>query len=57
MGNTAYLLVLCVLVGIVIGFDLGGCTMKNAYQKELINRGYAQYNQTSGSWEWKDDRK
>lgn len=41
---------------------LGGCTLGTQltgtrYREEAIKRGYAEYNATTGEWQWKGEEK
>lgn len=40
--------------GILVGFYLGGQTVKHAYRTQGIERGFAEYNKTTGAWQWKE---
>jgi hypothetical protein len=43
--------VLAVFMGRLNGVDTG----VNRMQQEAIERGYAEYNSTTGKWQWKGD--
>jgi len=51
-------------IGFVIGFFIGSILFSivttnlnnDDWKKEAINYGYAEYNQTNGKWQWKDNK-
>ena len=42
------------LVFIAIIFVIGLGVGTNAMRKEVLKRGFAEYNQQTGEWQWKD---
>ncbi len=48
--------ILCALLlfgwGIINGVEVG----RKAMQTEAIEKGYAEYNATTGNWQWKESR-
>ncbi len=40
----------CVTIGCVNGHDIE----KHRFQREAIERGVAEYNATTGEWQWKE---
>lgn len=52
-GEVAAAIFFIVLSG-VLGFGAGSCSQLNHWQKEAIERGLAEYNKTTGIWQWKD---
>ena len=46
------ILIIALILGITfaIGYDI----FSRIYQRQSIERGYAEYNSTNGVWQWKD---
>lgn len=40
-----------------IGAAMANQATNNWWRDELARRGHAQYNQTTGAWEWRDEGK
>lgn len=47
--------ILCV-IALVIGVIWGDGRTEARWQKEVIEKGFAEYNQTTGEWQWKGDK-
>ena len=45
------------ICGIIIGLVLATCLETLKWRKDCIKRGYAQYNKTTGQWQWKEQSK
>jgi hypothetical protein len=51
------------ILAFALGFGFGAfimmlfCTPTTYWQQELIKRGVAEYNQTNGNWQWKEQKK
>lgn len=43
------------VIGIFIGVLIGGISTSNLYQKEAIKLNYAEYNNKTGEWKWKEN--
>jgi hypothetical protein len=47
-----------IYIGLVIGMILSafitGYTSYSIWEKKCIDKGYAEYNQTNGQWQWKE---
>jgi len=41
------------MIGGVCGILLGHALGMEHYQEQAIEQGYAEYNQTTGDWQWK----
>lgn len=39
--------------GFLFGTVLTGVLTESAWKSQLIKRGHAEYNQTTGKWQWK----
>lgn len=46
-----------VVAAFFCGFIVGRQKEKNEFQKELIDRGFAEYNSTNGVWQLKESGK
>jgi len=46
-----------VMVMFVSGLAIGSRATSNVWREEAINRGVAEYNQSSGEWQWKPEFK
>jgi len=42
------------LLGILIGIAIGGTLMISKFEKESVKLGHAEYNQSTGDWQWKE---
>ena len=45
----------CLLIGFLIGVFVGGAGERGLYRREAIERQVAEYNPTTGEWEWKEE--
>lgn len=45
-----------IISGWAIGFALGATIGEWKVQAQAIKRGYAEYNATTGQWQWKGDK-
>ena len=45
------------LIGFLFGFYIAASFSDTMWKDIAVDRGYAQYNQTTGDWEWKDEQK
>jgi hypothetical protein len=50
-------LIISTIVGIITGVLLAYCFTEDHWEKEMVNRGFAEYNQTNGQWQWKESGK
>jgi hypothetical protein len=45
--------------GFILGFFIGivcvGTVISTNWEREAIEKGYAQYNSVQGNWEWKEN--
>lgn len=53
MDNVGVPFVIAALGGIGIGTTIGGC-INEGLKQEAIKRGFAEYNQATGQWQWKE---
>lgn len=44
-------------ISVVLGMLLGFLTTNSHYQTEAIEKGFAEYNQVTGEWQWKEPTK
>lgn len=44
-------------LGYIIGSILMGTSIRNMYQRQAIERGYAEYHETTGQFVWKECKK
>jgi len=42
-----------ILFGFLLGFVVGHVLTDNHYTNLAVEKGYAEYNQTNGNWQWK----
>jgi len=42
-----------VIVGLVAGVVLCGVVVSCSFRTQAIEKGFAEYNQTTGDWQWK----
>ncbi len=47
---------LAFIAALAFGFALGATMGECKFQAEAIKRGYAEYNATTGKWQWKGDK-
>jgi len=40
--------------GLLVGILLGGSAVNNKWKKDSIKQGYAEFNQITAKWQWKD---
>jgi len=52
MKDEGFWVGLVLIVGLSIGIAAGYCGTKRMYHKQAIERGYAEYNKTTGCWQW-----
>lgn len=45
------------LIGFVIGGITGQLTGMGVREKQAIERGFAEYHQSTGEWQWKEESK
>ena len=45
---------LLIVVLLILGMAIGNMFTDVAWEKEAIKKGYAEYNQTTGAWQWKE---
>lgn len=58
MNNSDGLGILLLLIVVFLaGAMFGGGIASDRYRSAAVKRGFAQYNQTTGSWEWKESIK
>ncbi len=53
VGITMVILLL-VGMGFLLGFGIGNALNERRMEKEAIEKGYAEYNQQTGDWQWKE---
>lgn len=53
-GDVSFLIVLAGITGIAVGFLFGSIIHLKGMEKAAIDRGFAQYNNKTGKWEWKE---
>ena len=56
----AYVMFTFVAVTCAICLVVGRCMegqVRDEFQQDAIERGYARYNDTTGDWEWKEGKK
>lgn len=42
------------MIGTLLGIALGSWSEAYKYKHQAIRRGFAEYNQTTGDWQWKE---
>ena len=52
LGIIFFLFFVVFLIGFLSGGSATKCIRDKYWQRELIQREHAQYNQTTGDWEW-----
>ena len=53
-SNMKTLLVGLMFITFLLGMSLGILLVTSFHEAELIERGFAEYNQISGDWQWKE---
>ena len=48
-----FLIILLLMIGIALGSVLGGKLRDSHWQRKMVERGYAEYNQSTAEWQWK----
>ncbi len=43
-------------LGICVGIPIGEQRKISQWREDVIKRGYAEYNATTGQWQWKGDK-
>jgi hypothetical protein len=43
-----------VLIGFVIGMTIGHLSGMQVKEKQAVEKGFAEYHQTTGEWQWKE---
>lgn len=49
-----YPVITALFAGIFVGVLIGSYINDRSWQSRLVKRGLAQYNPTTGKWEWKE---
>lgn len=52
LGLTALVLVVAAVVCVIVGAALAN----TAWKADSVRRGFAEYSNTTGEWQWKDSR-
>jgi hypothetical protein len=45
------------IAGIILGFLLGGVLSQYGWEKQAVEKGFAEYNTKTAKWQWKEDKK
>lgn len=56
-NNDGFGIFVLICVSFIFGIILGVNAAGFKYKSDAVKRGFAQYNQTTGSWEWKESIK
>lgn len=57
IGCFAAVVAAIVCIGLfACGCSIGGCVITEHYQKQAIERGYAEHNAVTGEWQWKETK-
>lgn len=51
--SSVLITIIIAIICLKVGHEQGMITQESYYQKEAIDRGYANYNPTNGVWQWK----
>ena len=51
-GTGCAIWIFVVIMCLVLGFSLGQQSNSNTFKQEAIKLGYAEYNRTTGEWQW-----
>lgn len=54
-GETLVVVVLVAIAALIAGGCIGGCCVDDAYQRQAIERGYAEHDAKTGEWKWKEN--
>lgn len=54
---TTILAGICLVVGAIFGFGFTREAVNGAWKADMVKRGFAEYSQTTGEWQWKDGAK
>ena len=49
------LFMISVVVALALGIYLGHRTQSHWYQEQAIEKGYAEYHNVTGKWQWKEE--
>ena len=49
--------IVCVMLGWIIGAQMVDKTIVTKIKKEAVENGFAEYNQDTGKWQWKEPSK
>jgi len=52
--NDDIIAVVGLVIGLIVGGLLVGVTVNNKWKKDSIKQGYAEFNQITAKWQWKD---
>jgi hypothetical protein len=45
----------CIFISMVVGVIIGAAIVEHCWSRACINHGVAQYNSSTGEWEWKKE--
>jgi hypothetical protein len=48
-------MVVAVVIGVLV-WVITGTEVDKKWQAETVKRGFAEYNQTNGNWQWKESK-
>lgn len=52
-GGVGILIPIAFIIGIVIGSVVATNVVDHSWEREAVEYGYAEYNSTTGDWQWK----
>jgi hypothetical protein len=53
-GEKTFAAMALIIVVLVAGVTIGFCLCGSSWQTECVKRGHAEYNATTGAWQWKE---